>query len=100
MLHNEIRVIDHGLCGLVLGSLYRLPMGPRPMAGAALAGFTLGSVEGEVQKILLYASGTTYQDHMWEKHQELQLENKLASEKNRERSKKFVSDSWKKDAEE
>lgn len=90
---NDITVHGHAACGLVLGSLYRLLQGPRAMVASGIIGAFLGVNEGLCQRLALWFEGTTYQELMYKRLQEMDIQNKLNISQQRETVKTRL-DTW------
>nr|SVE88331.1 EOG090X0FS6 [Daphnia similis] len=65
---NKSSVFEYSAGGLLAGSMYKLPMGPKAMISGGLAGAAMGTVAGVVTVGIMKLSGTTAEDlRYWKK---------------------------------
>nr|SVE90836.1 EOG090X0FS6 [Daphnia sinensis] len=65
---NKSSVFEYSAGGLLAGSMYKLPMGPKAMISGGLAGAALGTVAGVLTVGAMKLSGTTAEDlRYWKK---------------------------------
>ena len=61
-------VYEYAAGGLLAGSMYKLPMGPKAMISGGLAGAVLGTVAGGISVGIMKMTGTTTEDlRYWKK---------------------------------
>nr|SVE75450.1 EOG090X0FS6 [Daphnia dolichocephala] len=65
---NKSSVLEYSAGGLLAGSMYKLPMGPKAMVSGGLMGTALGTVAGVLAVGIMKVSGTTAEDlRYWKK---------------------------------
>lgn len=65
---NKSSVFEYSAGGLLAGSTYKLPMGPKAMISGGLAGAAMGTVAGVLTVGIMKLSGTTAEDlRYWKK---------------------------------
>lgn len=65
---NKSSVFEYSAGGLLAGSMYKLPMGPKAMVSGGLAGVALGTVAGCVSVGIMKLTGTTTEElRYWKK---------------------------------
>nr|SVE77309.1 EOG090X0FS6 [Daphnia lumholtzi]SVE78557.1 EOG090X0FS6 [Daphnia lumholtzi] len=65
---NKSSVLEYSAGGLLAGSMYKLPMGPKAMISGGLAGAAMGTVAGVLTVGIMKISGTTAEElRYWKK---------------------------------
>nr|SVE73253.1 EOG090X0FS6 [Ceriodaphnia reticulata] len=65
---NKTSVYEFAAGGLLAGSMYKLPMGPKAMCSGGLAGAALGTLAGGISVGIMKLTGTTTEDiRYWKK---------------------------------
>ncbi len=61
-------MFEYSAGGLLAGTMYKLPMGPKAMLSGGLAGAALGTVAGGISLGIMKLTGTTTEDiRYWKK---------------------------------